>query len=1018
MWGLSARGRLRACRRAGGWLIAALIPWGESAIARPHDDRPGFSQFKHTRWTADDGAPGSIFQVAQTPDGYLWLAAADGLYRFDGVTFERIAAPAGTPMERAMPLTLLVDRAGTLWVGYRSYGGLAVYRNGQLRDLRMPNPPRAIGGIAQTMDGAIWASSMLLHDRLVRLAGNGWQRMDERLRLTAGAIGEMLPTSSGGLYVSTAKGDGRPGRVSHFAPGARTFQNVPVRVGIRPSLGLDPTGGLWSADGLGARLLLERGGAPPLRPARYPPVPGINYAAPVFDPAGGLWSTTTGVGVYYIPAARTGHGAPPLRFTANNGLTTDDTFSSFVDREGSVWIGTALGLDQFRHARFVQDEAIRTGAPNGYVIAGSEEGDVYVGADRVLMRIAPGRLARPIWRFGPGPLAACPARGGGAWLVNRAWLVRVRGDRVEHLPANPGHDEPSSCTEDRHGRLWVNLLDDRVIWRDRIGWHLPTGTLGKATAWQMITDPTGDIAFTTPKDLAQLRGDHFSVKRLKRFGIGAPSLLAAGTRDVFVGGEGGLLRIRDGATATLGSRRFPWLRDLRDILQTRDGVTWAFGTSRLHQLRSADLDRAFADPHAPLPYRVIDVRDGLRSAAQQSGMVGAQMAEGGDGRIWLLNRAGAGFVNPAALRRNRVPPPVVVSALTSGGATYRDPRDLVLPPGTDTLDIAYTALSLVVPQRVRFRYRLEGIDRAWTDPGARRLASYANLGPGRYRFRVIAANDDGVWNRRGAALDITIRPTFLQSWPFRILCGIALVALLWLAYSMRVRAIAGQIRARMTERVEERERIARELHDTLLQSVQALTLRFQLAVDKLADNEPARPRLEHAIDQADQVIAEGRDRVRGLRIGQERDVAQLVRHIFASLDFGDDVEIAITSTGRPRPLDRLASDEIARIVGEAGFNIRRHAHAAHVAVAITHGRVLTLRFTDDGIGIAPEIAAAGAKAGHFGLPGMRERAQRLRGTLAVRRRPEGGTEVTLSVPAAIAYGPATQCFFARFWSAR
>jgi signal transduction histidine kinase len=224
-----------------------------------------------------------------------------------------------------------------------------------------------------------------------------------------------------------------------------------------------------------------------------------------------------------------------------------------------------------------------------------------------------------------------------------------------------------------------------------------------------------------------------------------------------------------------------------------------------------------------------------------------------------------------------------------------------------------------------------------------------------------------------------------------------------LAYSLRLRAVASRIQMRMAERIEERERIARELHDTLLQSVQALTLRFQLAVDDLPEKAPARPALEEAIDRADEAIAEGRDRVRGLRSLQDSDIERVIEGLIRQQAFDPGVEIAVTTTGAARPLDPLSQDEVTRIAGEAIFNIWRHACAKRVAIDIAHGADFSVRFADDGVGIAPEVADRLEKEGHFGLSGMRERARKLRGGIAVRRLPEGGTDVMLTVPGSIAY---------------
>jgi signal transduction histidine kinase len=380
------------------------------------------------------------------------------------------------------------------------------------------------------------------------------------------------------------------------------------------------------------------------------------------------------------------------------------------------------------------------------------------------------------------------------------------------------------------------------------------------------------------------------------------------------------------------------------------------------------------------------------------------MVGGGDGRLWLATIDGVAWVDPANLPSNPTPPGVVITSLTSGKTVIKDPAAARLEPGTSDITIGFAALSLAMPERVKVLYRLEGHDRDWVDPGSRRQAFYTNLAPGEYRFQVIAANEDGVWNRTGDALTISIPPTFIQSWPFKLLCALLVLLLVWIAYSIRLRTVAERIRMRMAERIGERERIARELHDTLLQSVQSLTLRFQLAVDELPDQAPARPVLEKAIDDADLVIAEGRDRVRDLRpAAQEATIEQVVRDIVDRQMFGAGVEVSVEVSGSPRALDPLVLDEVARISSEAIFNIWRHAEARRVAIEIGYHAAFSVRFADDGKGIDAETALVGQKPGHFGLPGMRERARKLSGGLVVRRLPEGGSEVIVTVPGAVAY---------------
>jgi len=985
-------------------LALALTPAPSGAQTPP----AGFSAFKHVRWGADEGGPDGINQIVQTADGYLWLAG-EYLYRFDGSSFERIDWPAGTSSNRASPTGLMVSRNGELWVGLRGNAGVAVYRHGALHDMGMPDPPRTIFQLAEAPDGTIWMASGMFDGQLRRLRKGKWESVGDALKLPDGAVMGMAFTSDGSLWVALTHQGGDSGALAYLVPGASRFQLIPEKFSGRPHIARDRQGSLWASDTTGTRMIADAQGKRPAHPVHVPASPSIRTATLTFDRGGGLWGTTASVGVFHV-SPPFGPGTAPSIFGAANGLTSDFAYSAFVDREGSVWIATEGGIDQFRRAAATQEPAIPADPIHGLAITAAKDGSVYINSGRTLFRVAPGEAPRPILALGPGDLSMCSARDGGIWVVQPGRLLRVRGDRAEPVAGHPGGDIPTNCVEDRLGRLWVALFDRGLVWRDARGWHDVGGVLARQQAWDMVATASGDLAFTSPPDLVGLQGNRMTVTK----GLGA-AMIAAGTHDIFLSDKRGLVRVRDGHAVRLEEKRFPWVALLRGLVQTPQGETWLIGRTAISRVATTDLDRAFADPHAPLERSLFNAQDGLLSQTQHGGFTGIQSVVGGDGRVWFLNRQGAAWFDPPRLIRNALVPPVRIRSLTSNGQTWRDPDSLSLPAGTRALDIAYAGLSLAVPQRVRFRYLLEGVDEHWVDAGARRMASYTNLGPGQYRFRVIAANNDGVWNRTGAALVFEIRPTFIQSWPFKLLCATALIALVWLAYSMRMRVVASRIRLRMAERFEERERIARELHDTLLQAIQSLTLRFQLAVDDLPPKQPGRPSLIQAIDTADRVIAQGRDRVHDLRSREGGDLEQIVRDLVAQHGFAPSTQAAITTQGGPRAMDALALDEVTRIAGEALFNIRRHAHASQVQVEIRYGANFTLRIADDGIGIDSELAAKG-KPGHFGLAGMRERARKLRGGLSIRPLPDRGTELVLTVPGTVAYKAGRRGWFARLWS--
>ena len=348
---------------------------------------------------------------------------------------------------------------------------------------------------------------------------------------------------------------------------------------------------------------------------------------------------------------------------------------------------------------------------------------------------------------------------------------------------------------------------------------------------------------------------------------------------------------------------------------------------------------------------------------------------------------------------------MLVRSLSSGGRVFDASSSLKLPPGTANLQIDYTALSLQNPDRVRFRYRLEGIDKTWIEAGRRRQAFYTRLGPGRYRFRVIAANNDGVWNNAGAALDFIVPPTFVQSGWFLLLCALVVALVLWALYTFRMRQVAARIQSRLEERVAERERIARELHDTLLQGVQGLILRFQAIMDGLPAGQPARSQLDAVLERADEILAAGRDQVSHLRTAPGADdlVESLIRAAEVT-PHAPEIELSITSEGTARGLHPIVTEEVSAIGQEAIINALKHAHAKRIDVVISynlHG--LALRICDDGVGISASVLDAGEKDGHFGLIGMRERAKKIGGQLTITSRPGAGADLVVRVAARAAF---------------
>jgi len=445
-----------------------------------------------------------------------------------------------------------------------------------------------------------------------------------------------------------------------------------------------------------------------------------------------------------------------------------------------------------------------------------------------------------------------------------------------------------------------------------------------------------------------------------------------------------------------------------------DHAVWLYKPCGLARIARSDLDAWVNDPLRVVRFTILDAADGVRSYEIPSGYP-PMVTKSPDGKIWFLSRDGVGVIDPRHLPYNKVPPPVHIEQITSDRKAY-DPASygngrVPLPALIRDLEIDYTALSLVAPEKVHFRYKLEGRDSDWQDAGNRRQAFYSNLPPRNYRFRVKACNNSGVWNEAGTSLDFSVAPAYYQTWWFRSLCVIALLALLYALYQHRLRQFARQYNIRLEARVAERTRIARELHDTLLQSFQGVLLKFHAVTYMIKDRpSEAEKTLESVIEQARQAITEGRDAVQGLRSSTviKNDLAcaltQLGEELAAEQEAQNRAAFHVQVKGESRDLHPILRDEVYRIASEAVRNAFRHAGAGQIEVEIRYDRrQFRLRVRDNGKGIDPKILGGDGRPGHYGLPGMHERAKLVGGKLAIWSELDSGTEAELTIPAAVAY---------------
>jgi signal transduction histidine kinase/ligand-binding sensor domain-containing protein len=976
--------------------FCALVLGVPTAALNPLMD---LAQYKMTTWGIDDGAPQGVQLITQSKDGYLWLGGSSGLHRFDGLNFEPVAPPSPAP-DLPNVTSLLSGREGDFWVGYRS-GQIAVRRAGVLRyaPFRAQHP---VLSLAQLPSGDIWAAIARERDQLAVNRNGRWKSVGSGWGLPEGQPWMILGGRNGILWVSVRNS------IYLLRDGARRFERG-AELSSASALSEDASGNVWVSNAEGSWAIADRSGRIlPTPKHRYPTLPTKRKKFAIFDRAGSLWGLG-GRGVLRIAQPRIDGEASTSSAIAR--IATSDIrlpLSSykishlFEDREGSIWLASGTHLIRLRETNVVRELDLTNFAKWGDPLLGASDGNVYIGEADGVYRVGSG--AKPA-RFlaGHEPQAICEGVDGTIWTVLQDRVVGINAGRKTTLPSfGTTKMGIADCAVDTDGQLWLaGLLEGLFRWNGE-RWErmlVPAGDDGLPPSTLLRTRSHGLIVGFSNGGLGTLSGSgQLTLLIGRNNSFGQVRTVFDARESLLLGGSNGLMLLKDGKLQLLGSKRFPVLQAVSGIAQTPSGETWLRTAAGIVRVDGKDLRRGFEDPEHRPHFELLDFRDGLPGLPSSD--VGRDAVRGGDGRIWFGSTGGIVWVDPARLSHNALAPLVSIGSLTTADALYRDPLRLDLAAGVSSVAISFAALSIAIPERVKVRYKLEGEDTGWIDPGSRRQAFYTNLKPGSYVFRVIAANDDGVWNRTGATLHFTIAPTFRQSIWFVLLCMLAVALTLRWAYRLRL----AQLTARMQARLEERERIARDLHDTLLQGFQGLVLRFQSIADEIPLSFPARNQLNDALDSADEVLEDGRISVAQLRREAVPDLRQALMDTAERMRADYPIEFRMTVEGAPRDLHPVVRTELRRIGDEAVINAFQHSRAQTIEIVISyHASALLMGVRDDGIGMSADLISGLGRQGHFGLVGMRERASAIQADLKMTSRALSGTEIHVRVPGRIAY---------------
>lgn len=989
------------------WLLTLLLSGGCAWAVGPDLT---LQQLNHRAFTVKEGAPAPVFALAQTRDGMLWLGGAAGLTRFDGAAFVHYPGPADPPLPSNNISALLASGDGGLWIGFR-LGGVSVLREGQLTSYseREGLPPGTVKALALDHEGGLWVGTT---SGLAHLRGTKLERIASDL--ITSTLGVFVDRG-GTLWVATGSAvlARTPGASEFTVVWKEAFRQFHESAVIFAQTVQTAQGEVWAANAgrvmrLDSRDDLHRGNR------AFAIANGSRGL--LIDHQGNIWVSALRE-VLRWPRSQTLADLQSEATTAH--VETSDPLTNepevfLEDREHNIWVGTTGGLDRFSPTNVVN--AAPDCATEGYAMVAGDAGalwaaclDIHTPSGR-LLELRDGRIASQ--REAAGFTAAYRDPTGTLWFGGARVLGRLSGETFTTTPMPDSLQgfEVQALASDHSGALWASVIRKGVYRVVNDQWTPYGGldALPRGPAIVESVDPTGAIWFGYPGNRMARLGTDSNVRVFDSSdGLSVGNVLAIQITggQVYVGGELGFGRIVDSRFVPIHGASGSF-KGISGIVGTPDGSVWLNGAAGIVHIEGPELEHARQDPGYPVKCQLIDYLDGVPGPPIDLRPIPSAVATT-DGRVWFDLHGGLIWIDTLHPVRNDLPPPVRIWSISSADRVYPNlGTTLQLPTLTTRLGIDYSAGSLTIPERVRFRYKLDGSDQDWQDAGGSREALYTNLSPGRYTFQVIASNNDGVWNTEGASVDFIINPAFYQTQWFEVLGALLGLTALVALFHLRMRHLSARIRARLEIRLAERERIARELHDTLLQGVQGLIWCFQVATDRIPPGDKTRGLLEQSIERADKLLAESRDRVKDLRT-RSSGVLELSQALEAEVGTMAHVGTAQFSTslvGAVRGLHPIVREEVFLIAREALTNALRHSQAQHIEAEISYGNAaLQVRIRDDGRGLIPDLASWATLENHFGLLGMRERARKIRATLTIRSKPGEGSEIELKVPGDLAY---------------
>lgn len=945
------------------------------------------TQYIHQSWQVEDGLPQNSAQsIAQTHDGYLWFGTEEGVARFDGVRFV-VFDTYNTPGLRHNWISdFEEDRSGALWISTYG-GGVTIYRNGKFEPFRKGEIFERVWPLHEDRQGAMWIGTF--GGGIYRAKGKDLTHYTVQNGLSSNSVTSIGEDSEGAIWIGTSKGLNRflNGKITQFP-----FERIlSLFEDSRRNLWIGTTRGLIRYTQGAFRTFTTDDG-----------LPDNAISAIHEDRDGNLWLGTDGGGL-----VRWKEGATET-FSTRNGLTSDHVWSLMEDREGNLWVGTAGGgVNMFRTGKFLTYTTAE-GMTNQHAwsVIQDRAGATWVGTNEGVLRLHPDGHFESFANtpgFPKGQVCSIyEDRAGTIWIGTYGeGLFEFRNGKMRHYTHDDGLAENYvwAILEDRDSGLWIgtgggglNFLKD-----GKFAVYNSSQGIGSNNVHALAQDPDGTVWIGTEGGgLSRMKEGKITTYSLKA-GLSNDQILCM-YRDsrgiLWIGTRGGgLNRFENGRFRAIRKENGLYDGMIQQIVEDRDGKFWMTSNRGLFSIRRKDAEDFLSGKIPVVRSTAYGLADGMRTTecngGYQPGATRDQM-----GRIWIPTIRGLVVADPRRLSGNSVPPPVrIESFLANKKPVPFGAKEIRLAPGSGNLEFQYTALSFVAPEKVLFRYRLEGFDRDWIDAGTRRTAYFTNLPAGHYRFRVMGLNNDGVRSAKEASLQFYVEPHFYQTSWFLLICAGAAFFAASGAHRLRLRRIKAEFAAVLAER----NRIAREIHDTLAQGLTGIVLQLD-AADSMTEVERSKYHILRARGMAHESLLEARRTVQALRpLALERmDFPSAVSDAMQQITSDTPMRSEILVEGTPRKMRPVVEENLLRIVQETVTNSVKHSAAEQISIRLSYeSRVLTITVSDNGTGF--DVSKA-SPAGHFGLQGIHERIHQLRGELKITSEPEHGTTTWMRIP--------------------